>query len=65
MENQLMPFEGKEIRKLLHNDEWYFSVVDIISFLTDSPKPKTYWAMMKKRESQLSGIDPDLPHGTK
>jgi DNA-damage-inducible protein D len=53
MENSsnLTPF-GEKIRKVWHNDEWYFSVVDIIEILTDSPKPKTYWAMMKKRETQ-------------
>jgi DNA-damage-inducible protein D len=53
MENSsnLTPF-GEKIRKLWHNEEWYFSVVDIIEILTDSPKPKTYWAMMKKRETQ-------------
>jgi DNA-damage-inducible protein D len=54
MENQnnLIAFEGEVIRKVWHNEQWYFSVVDIIYALTDSPKPKTYWAMMKKRESQ-------------
>jgi prophage antirepressor-like protein len=51
-QNKLALFEGKTIRKILHNGEWYFSVVDVIEILTDSPKPKTYWAMMKKRESQ-------------
>ncbi|MBL7817261.1 MAG: Bro-N domain-containing protein [Saprospiraceae bacterium] len=50
--NELQPFEGKEIRKIWHNEQWYFSVVDVIEVLTDSPKPKTYWAMMKKREAQ-------------
>ncbi len=54
MENQnnLIAFEGQAIRKIWHNNQWYFSVIDIIYVLTDSPKPKTYWAMMKKRESQ-------------
>lgn len=51
-QNKLALFEGKTIRKILHNGEWYFSVVDVIEILTDSSKPKTYWAMMKKRESQ-------------
>jgi DNA-damage-inducible protein D len=50
--NNLIPFEGEAIRKVWHNEQWYFSVVDVIYVLTDSPKPKTYWAMMKKRESQ-------------
>jgi DNA-damage-inducible protein D len=53
MENQLIPFEGKEIRKAWHNDEWYFSIVDVIGVLTDSAKPSTYWGMLKKREPHL------------
>ena len=56
MENQLIPFEGKEIRKAWHNDEWYFSIVDVIGVLTDSAKPSTYWGMLKKREPHLFTI---------
>jgi DNA-damage-inducible protein D len=55
MENQLMPFEGKEIRKLLHNEEWYFNVVDIIAILTDSENPRNYWAQTKKRLAEKEG----------
>ena len=54
-EQNLMPFEGKAIRKIWHDDEWYFSVVDVIEVLTDSPIPKTYWSKLKtkiKDESQ-------------
>jgi DNA-damage-inducible protein D len=50
--NNLIPFEGQTIRKIWHDEQWYFSVVDVIYVLTNSPKPKTYWGMMKKRESQ-------------
>ena len=46
-EQNLMPFEGIEIRKAWHNEEWYFSVIDVIEVLTDSPSPKTYWAKLK------------------
>ena len=53
MNNQLIPFEGKEIRKIWHNEEWFFSVVDIIHVLTDSVSAKHYWATLKKREVQL------------
>ena len=57
MDNQdLIPFEGKEVRKVLHNGEWYFSVIDIIGFLTDSDAPSQYWHNMKKRDDQLSPI---------
>ena len=54
--NALSPFEGKEIRKVWHNEEWFFSVVDIIGILTDSEKPSQYWHNMKKRDNQLSPI---------
>jgi DNA-damage-inducible protein D len=55
MENQnsIVPFESQEIRKTWHNDEWFFSVVDIIHVLTDSPKPRVYWGVLKNREPQL------------
>jgi DNA-damage-inducible protein D len=57
MENSnLIPFEGKEIRKIWHNEQWYFSIVDVIEILTDSAKPKTYWSMLKKRDNQLVTI---------
>src|SRR5450759_3263307 len=51
-------FEDRRIRS--HWDEaeeqWYFSVVDVVEILTDSPDPKDYWYKMKKRE-KLSGIE--------
>jgi DNA-damage-inducible protein D len=53
MEHALTPFEDKKIRKVWHNEEWYFSIVDIIEVLTGSTKPKTYWSMLKKREPQV------------
>jgi DNA-damage-inducible protein D len=57
MENQnsIIPFESQEIRKIWHDEQWYFSVVDVIHVLTDSPIPKTYWSKLKtkiKDESQ-------------
>ena len=57
MENSnLIPFEGIEIRKAWHNEEWYFSVVDVIAILTDSPIPRNYWSILKKREPQLHTV---------
>ncbi len=54
MENSnLIPFEGDKIRRVWHDEQWYFSVVDVIEVLTDSVKPRDYWAVMKKREPQL------------
>jgi DNA-damage-inducible protein D len=58
MENSsnLTPFEGEKIRKLWHEEQWYFSVIDIIGILTDSEKPSQYWHNMKKRDVDLSPI---------
>ena len=57
MENtQLIPFEGNEIRKIWHNEQWYFSVIDVVGFLAESAQPSTYWGMLKKREPQLFTI---------
>ena len=56
MDNQLIPFEGKEIRKIWHDEQWYFSVIDIIHSLTDSAQPSKYWNNIKIKENQLSLI---------
>ncbi|HJX06197.1 MAG TPA: BRO family protein [Candidatus Nanoarchaeia archaeon] len=49
----LVVFQDKKIRRVWHNDEWYFSVVDIVQALTDSPSPRQYWGVLKSREPQL------------
>jgi DNA-damage-inducible protein D len=36
MENRIAVFKGKEVRRILFQNEWYFSVVDIVAVLTDS-----------------------------
>jgi hypothetical protein len=42
-------FEGKHIRKIMYEGEWWFSVVDIIEVLTGSSIPKRYWSDLKKK----------------
>ncbi|OGL66176.1 phage antirepressor protein [Candidatus Uhrbacteria bacterium RIFCSPLOWO2_01_FULL_47_24] len=54
-------FKGKKIRKILFQNEWWFSVIDVIEALTDSDRPSVYWTAMKARvkdesEFQLSTI---------
>jgi DNA-damage-inducible protein D len=53
MNNQIAVFEQKKIRHIEHEGEMYFSVVDVIEALTDSPNPRRYWSDLKKREPQL------------
>ena len=50
-------FEGSQIRRIFFENEWWFSVIDIIAFLTDSKKPRDYWYAMKVREKSTSGSE--------
>jgi len=47
-------FKGKEIRKTLHNGEWWFVITDVIIALTDSAQPEGYIKDMRRRDSELS-----------
>ena len=42
-------FEGKHIRKIMHLDEWWFSIIDIIEVLTGNDRPRKYWNDLKKK----------------
>ncbi len=51
-DSALVVFQGKNIRRLWHNDEWYFSVVDVIEALTeqeDHQKARKYWNKLSQR----------------
>ena len=45
----LVVFQSKKIRRIWFNDEWWFSVVDIVEALTKSSRSRKYWADLKKR----------------
>ncbi|MCC7432617.1 Bro-N domain-containing protein [Candidatus Peregrinibacteria bacterium] len=58
-ENKLVLFQSKKIRRIWYDDQWFYSVVDIVEALTDSPTPRQYWEKVKQREFieiQLSPI---------
>jgi len=52
-------FESKHIRRYYDsvNEEWYFSVIDVVSILTDSSNPRDYWFKMKIRVRLQDGIE--------
>ncbi len=52
--NKIAIFKGKEIRKTLHNDEWWFSVTDIVGVLSDSKDIKQYIKKMRTRDNELN-----------
>ncbi len=46
-ETSLIVFQGKSIRRLWHNEEWFFSIIDIVTVLTGSSIPRRYWSDLK------------------
>jgi hypothetical protein len=52
--SKLAVFEGKQIRKTLHEGAWWFVITDIISVLTDSADPSEYWKKMRQRDPSLA-----------
>ena len=49
--DKIQLFEDKRIRTAwdAEKEEWYFSIVNVVAVLTDSPNPQTYWRVLKKR----------------
>jgi DNA-damage-inducible protein D len=56
--NSLAIFNDTKIRRIWHKEEWYFSVVDVIEALTDSPTPRQYWGKIKEREFLAIELSP-------
>lgn len=54
MDTKLVVFQNKEIRRTLHNNEWWFVIVDVVSVLTDSVDPSGYIKDMRRRDTELS-----------
>ncbi|MCD4704560.1 Bro-N domain-containing protein [bacterium] len=49
MNTKLAVFKGKKIRKTIYENEWWFSVVDIIEILTETNRARKYWNDLKKK----------------
>ena len=49
MEKNIAVFRGKEVRKTIHEKEWWFSIIDVIEVLTGNDRPRKYWSDLKKR----------------
>jgi len=52
-QNKLVVFQGKEVRRAWHKNEWYYSLVDIVGVLTDSTNPTDYLKKIRKRDEEL------------
>lgn len=47
--DKIVVFESKQVRRVWHNEEWWFAVVDVTEVLTESSNPSVYWRVLKKR----------------
>lgn len=47
--NEIVLFEQKEVRRVWHDEQWFFSVIDVIQILTDSTIPRRYWSDLKNK----------------
>ena len=56
-ETRISIFKGKNIRKVIYQNEWWFSVVDVVEALTESVNPNDYWYKMKIRVKSEDGIE--------
>ena len=54
--SEIINFEDKKIRRIEHNGEWFFSVVDIVAVLTESATPKRYWTDLKRKLKNEEGF---------
>jgi len=58
-------FNGKEIRKTFHENEWWFSVIDVCTALTDSLDGGAYWRKLKQRLNEEESEIVTFCHGLK
>jgi hypothetical protein len=46
--NEIILFEQKEVRRVWNNEQWFFSIIDVIAVLTESSNPRRYWSDLKR-----------------
>ena len=51
IKNDIYPtvFEEKEVRRVWHNEQWFFSIIDVVSILSQSNRPRKYWDDLKRK----------------
>ena len=53
-EKRIALFQQKEIRRVIHNHEWWFVITDVVAAITDSVDPGDYLKKLRKRDESLS-----------
>ena len=57
MDTKLVVFKNKQIRRTFHNDEWWFSIIDVVEALTGTERPRKYWSDLKKKLSEEGYVE--------
>jgi prophage antirepressor-like protein len=52
-QNKLIVFQDKNIRRTWHEEEWFYSLVDIVAVLSESANPTDYLKKIRKRDDEL------------
>jgi len=52
----LVSFENQQIRRKWHNNEWWFSVIDVVGVLSESPNARRYWSDLKRKIEEIEGF---------
>jgi len=53
-EKRVALFQGNQVRRVIHNNEWWFVVVDVVAVLTDSANPTDYFNKVRQRDPELA-----------
>ncbi len=62
MTTKLALFHGKEIRKTIYKNEWWFSIHDVVGVLTDSKDPREYFNKVLQRDETLKSTYGQIVH---
>lgn len=54
-ESEMVPFRKDRVRRVFHNEEWWWSVVDVVGALTGSERARKYWSDLKVKIEKESG----------
>ena len=54
METKIAVFRGKQVRRTIHKNEWWFSIADVVEALTDSADVRQYIKRMRSRDKELN-----------
>jgi prophage antirepressor-like protein len=58
-QDKIIVFQEKQIRRVWHNEQWYFSVLDVIEVLAETKNATDYLKKMRKRDEELKKLHRD------